>query len=57
MITALTLFLWALLDKWKPKDCPTGCFPIVLFWILLILALMQDIALIGALGKLAGWWY
>lgn len=55
MITALTLFLWALLDKWKPKDCPTGCFPIVLFWILLILALMQDIALIGALGKLAGW--
>lgn len=54
MITTLTLFLWALLDKWKPKDCPTGCAPTVLFWIVLILALMQDIALVCALGKFSG---
>ncbi len=57
MITALTLFLWALLDKWKPKDCPMGCLPVVMFWIILIIAFIQDVALIGALGKLSGWWY
>lgn len=53
MITTLTLLLWALLDKWKPKDCPTGCLPIVMFWITLLIAFIQDIVLICALGKLS----